>query len=287
MATYVTSDAHGHLRAFSRALELAHPGLQDTLYVIGDMIDRGPAPVGVMQFVRRLPNVHVLLGNHERMMLDALGGDDPMDTFMWEINGGGMTSRGLDRLPREEFVDIVDWVSGLALYDIVTVDDLTPSAKPGAKRTYILVHAGIDALALRGYLATAGFSGDDGYADVPEELLRAAMDEQDPEDLVWVREKFWGAPTGLVGADGRGPIVIAGHTPSVLLGSYATLMSGTGADGDGNGCMVDVGCTADTGGMPDRIDIDCSAAAGYPQGRVGVMRLEDRRVWYAGINEDE
>ena len=287
MATYVTSDAHGHLRAFSRALELAHPGSQDTLYVIGDMIDRGPAPVGVMKLVRQIPHVRVLMGNHERMMLDALGSKDFMDTLMWQINGGGMTSKGLDELPKEELVDIVEWVRGLALYDIVTVDDLTPSARPGAKRTYILVHAGIDALALRGYLATAGVSGEDGYGDVPEELLRDAMDRQDPEDLVWIRERFWGVPTGLVGADGRGPIVIAGHTPSVLLGSYATLMSGTGANEDGRGCMVDVGCTADTGGVPDRIDIDCSAAAGYPQGRVGVMRLEDRHVWYADIGEDD
>lgn len=287
MATYVTSDAHGHLRAFSRALELAQPGSHDTLYVIGDMIDRGPAPVGVMKLVHQLPNAHVLLGNHERMMLDALGSSDFMDTFLWELNGGGMTSKGLDQLPREEFVDLIEWVKGFPLYDIVTVDDLRPSAPAGAKRTYVLVHAGIDALALRGYLATAGISGEDGYADVPEELLRDAMDEQDPEQLVWIREDFWGVPTGLVGADGGGPIIIAGHTPSILLGNYGTLLSGTGADADGRGLMVEVGCTADTGGVADRIDIDCSAAAGHPQGRVGVMRLEDRRIWYADIDEGE
>ena len=40
MATFVTSDAHGHLRALDRALELAAPGPDDTVYVLGDMVDR-------------------------------------------------------------------------------------------------------------------------------------------------------------------------------------------------------------------------------------------------------
>ena len=46
MATYVTSDAHGHVRALDRALELAAPGSEDTVFVLGDMVDRGPDPVG-------------------------------------------------------------------------------------------------------------------------------------------------------------------------------------------------------------------------------------------------
>ena len=67
MATYITSDAHGHLRALDQALEQAAPGADDTVYVLGDMIDRGPEPVGVINLVRSLPNVHVLMGNHERL----------------------------------------------------------------------------------------------------------------------------------------------------------------------------------------------------------------------------
>ncbi len=51
--------------------------------------------------------------------------------------------------------------------------------------------------------------------------------------------------------------------------------------------MVEVGCSRDTGGVADRVCIDCSAAAGHPSGRVGIMRLEDRRVWLADIEEGE
>ena len=103
MATYITSDAHGHLRALDQALEQAAPGADDTVYVLGDMIDRGPEPVGVINLVRGLPNVHVLMGNHERLMLNAIERGSQMDIFTWERNGGYTTSAQFDALPVAEY----------------------------------------------------------------------------------------------------------------------------------------------------------------------------------------
>lgn len=277
MATFVTSDAHGHLRALDRALELAAPGAHDTVYVLGDMVDRGPDPVGVLRLVRDLPGARVLMGNHERMMLDALTSSDEVEIFTWEINGGATTAAGLDALPREEYVELLDWIATMPLSEVVEVGG----------RTYILAHAGIDASALQGHLALSGFTQQTGYGQVPYRLLRAAVAAQDPENLLWARGLFWGRPTGLVGPDGLGPLVIAGHTPSILLKRYADKAGGPILDGRDRACMVEVGACFDTFGVPDRIDIDCSAAAGYPHGRVGVMRLDDRRVWYADIEQDE
>ena len=88
MATFVTSDAHGHLRALDRALELAAPGPDDTVYVLGDMVDRGPDPVGVLRLVHGLPRARVLLGNHEDMLLTALATGEQLDLLTWEMNGG-------------------------------------------------------------------------------------------------------------------------------------------------------------------------------------------------------
>ena len=48
--------------------------------------------------------------------------------------------------------------------------------------------------------------------------------------------------------------------------------------------LVDLGRAC---GVADRVCIDCSAAAGHPSGRVGIMRLEDRRMWLADIEEGE
>lgn len=277
MATYVTSDAHGHLRALDCALEQVSLGADDTLYVLGDMVDRGPDPVGVLRLVRSLSGTRVLMGNHERMLLDTIATGDQIDLLTWEMNGGGTTAQGLDACSREEYCDLMDWISGLPLHAEVQV----------AGRTYLLVHAGIDALALRGYLATAGYTGEDGYADVPLEALSAAVDSQDPEDLLWIRGPFWGEPTGLVAHDGTGPVVIAGHTPTVLLGRYAALMGGPVLDERDRARMVEVGASWDTGGVADRIDIDCSAAAGWPVGRVGIIRLDDHRIFYGDIEDGE
>lgn len=279
MAIFVTSDPHGHVRALDHALELASPSADDTIYVLGDMTDRGPDPMGVVKLVRGLPNAHVLMGNHERMLLDVLNETGDFDSFTWSLNGGLTTATGLDSLPHEEFIDTLDWIGSLPLFDIVHTDE----------RTWILVHAGIDALEARAYLATAGVdvSGGAGAAAAPEEVLRAMMEQQDPETLLWTRAEFWGEPTGLVGADGSGPVVVAGHTPSIYIAHYADLPDSDGVTAEGLGCIVHVGACEATGGVADRIDIDCSAAAGAGQGRVGIMRLDDGEMFYATIKSGE
>ncbi len=43
MATYVISDIHGEYELFIKLLEKIRFTSADTLYVLGDVIDRGPA----------------------------------------------------------------------------------------------------------------------------------------------------------------------------------------------------------------------------------------------------
>ena len=298
MATYVTSDAHGHLRALDLALNLAQPGPHDTVYVLGDMVDRGPDPVGVMRLVSNLEGARALLGNHESMMLSSMlgpraHGDEPWfadtDPFVWETNGGFTTLKGMEHLSAAERVGLLEWLRGLPLSYVAEVDDMLPSAGPGARRTFLLSHAGIDAAGLSCSLSRMGWALPEGTgaAGVPARALRDAVGEQSPDDLLWIRGEFWWEPTGLVGAEGAGPVVVSGHTPSILLGGYARRMRGTGSDDGMHGCVVEVGACQDTGGVADKVDIDCAAAAGWPSGRVGVMRLEDRRVWFADVERGE
>lgn len=279
MALYVLSDVHGHARALDEALDLASPADDDQVYVLGDMVDRGPATVEVIRRVRALPNVHVLMGNHERMLLDVLLETGEMDSFTWALNGGYTTLTGLDGLEREECVELVEWLRALPLFDVVDT----------ASRRYILAHAGIDALEARAYLATAGVDVSEGRgaAAATREQLLDMMAHQADETLLWTREAFWGQPTGLVGADGTGPVVVVGHTPSIVLSSYADRMANDGATADGRGMVVPVGACAETDGVADRIDIDCSAAAGAPRGRVGIVRLDDGATWYGTIKDGE
>ena len=100
-SVFAVSDVHGHRKDLVVALQKA--GLLDTserwgggdseLYVLGDLLDRGPDGIGVIRLLRRLQQeapgrVHVLLGNHEvlahGMWLHPAEGWLPL----WQRNGG-------------------------------------------------------------------------------------------------------------------------------------------------------------------------------------------------------
>ena len=288
MAVYVTSDAHGHVKALDRALELASPGDSDRVYVLGDMIDRGPDPLGVVALVRSIPHVRVILGNHEQLMLAALArsgaprngsfdlnGFDTeafLDWVGWMQNGGAATAEQLERLAADEYADFLGWVSDLGRFAV---------AQAGG-RTYALVHAGIDPKAAQRWLASDAAAGRD--ASDPD-VLSGLLAAQDEESLLWIRDEFWCHPTGLVDERGQGPVVIAGHTPSTLLKHMVDDPSVAFETAEGLGTIVRLGACDATGGVADRVDIDCAAAAGFGIGRVGVLRLDDGAEWFAPVEE--
>ncbi|HJA28857.1 MAG TPA: serine/threonine protein phosphatase [Candidatus Olsenella pullicola] len=257
MSTYVFSDVHGHRAPLERALERISPAEDDRFFCLGDMIDRGPDPIGVLRTVRALPNVRVLMGNHEDLMISCLNHPrDPLATMNWGINGGAATSDGLANMDLDEANELVDWVRGLPRWEQAVVGE----------RRYLLVHAGVR-LSL-----PAPESWDD-------ESAAAYLDAQDGEDLSWIREEFWGSPRGLSGDDGSGPIVIAGHTPTPYLEHMASSCDRAPVGKDGRARMVRVG--------GDRWDIDCCAAGGYGLGQVLVLRLEDEEEFYEPVGEGE
>lgn len=288
VALYVTSDAHGHLRALDEALELAGLGKDDELYVLGDLIDRGPDPLGVINLVRGLKNAHVLRGNHEELMLDAIEaagapvdghfdvsamGNDTFGAWLgWMQNGGGTTAEQLEGLDESSYHELMVWVRSLPLYAVVEAGG----------RTYGLCHAGIDPKAAH---AWRYFNPDANLTKVF--ALQQLFAAQNPEDLLWVREDFWANPTGLIDADGMGPVIVAGHTPTPNLPYILDDEHLVCQDSEGLSQVVKLGATEATGGVYDRINIDCAAAIGHPIGQIGVMRLDDGALFYAPIKEGE
>lgn len=300
MATYVTSDTHGHLAALKEALASAGVSEEslnagDELYVLGDMIDRGPDPLGVIDLVRSLPNTHVLMGNHEQLMLAALSHVAPpesghisldgMDTTAftdwigWTQNGGGTTIEQLEKLDEQNYLELISWMQELSFYEVVQ------AGEGENQRTYLLVHAGIDVLHANAWR----YEHKDADLSDPA-LIEQLLADQSLESLVWIREEFWSRHTGLIDADGKGPVVIAGHTPSISL--QLVVDEGVAKDiafksEDDKGIVVALGACPETGEIADRIDIDAAAAAGSPFGRVAVMRLDDGEVFYADVREGE
>mgnify|MGYP004671963733 FL=1 len=66
---YVMSDIHGCYEEFIEMLELINFKNEDDLYILGDILDRGENPIKILQYIKNKSNIHMLLGNHEDMML--------------------------------------------------------------------------------------------------------------------------------------------------------------------------------------------------------------------------
>lgn len=142
MSTYVISDLHGQYNIFKTLLEKADFSDSDTLYMLGDAIDRGPAGIRILQQVKNSPNMHFLLGNHEFMMLNAVAPDGSVpetvedlpgsDARLWTLkNGGDKTFNEYLNLKEEERIELVQWLSTRPLSTMVTVKD----------ETYLLTHS--------------------------------------------------------------------------------------------------------------------------------------------------
>ena len=91
---FVIPDIHGCSRTFRRLLEeVIRLSPSDSLYLLGDMIDRGPGSREVLDTVLHLQangyRITPLRGNHEEMLL--LSCRDRSYFRLWMINGGHAT----------------------------------------------------------------------------------------------------------------------------------------------------------------------------------------------------
>lgn len=115
---YVMSDIHGCYKEYRKVLEMIHFSEEDTLYVLGDVVDRGPEPIKVLQDMMLRPNVFPIIGNHEYMALmvlrkfsveiteanteNYLSADDITSYMNWSLNGGQTTMEQFRRLSPDE-----------------------------------------------------------------------------------------------------------------------------------------------------------------------------------------
>ena len=62
---YCISDIHGYYDLFCRLMDKIGFGGGDRLFVLGDMIDKGPSGIRLAKLLFSLPNVYCIAGNHE------------------------------------------------------------------------------------------------------------------------------------------------------------------------------------------------------------------------------
>lgn len=108
MATYVMSDIHGQGRLFRAMLEKIGFSDADTLYIIGDVVDRGPDGIALLRQILSTPNMILLLGNHEWMLLRYYAPDvTETDIRRWDRNGNGPTIDGLEALTAAQRAELM------------------------------------------------------------------------------------------------------------------------------------------------------------------------------------
>jgi len=120
--TYVISDIHGQRSFFESILSQINLQSDDKLYVLGDVIDRGAHGLEILRYIMEMPNAKMILGNHEYMMLNALG--EPYDGVhrnivksckLWYRNGGGITHLKWFCLNKCEKNNIINYLKSLPL----------------------------------------------------------------------------------------------------------------------------------------------------------------------------
>jgi len=193
---YAVGDIHGCL---DQVLALEDVILWDakassesrrTIVYLGDYVDRGPDGAGVIEhLIRPLDGFGrvFLRGNHEDFLLRFIAGDDDglRRGDLWMMNGGDATLRsyGVDAPPYA--------ADPLTLRDL---RDRFEAALPAAHRAFL--EATVLSHRIGGYFfAHAGVRPD------------RALDDQDAQDLMWIREPF------LWSQEDLGAVVVHGHSP--------------------------------------------------------------------------
>ena len=188
---YVMSDIHGNAERFNDVMSQIDFQPEDTLYILGDAVDRYPDGIKIIVWAMKQPNVKMLLGNHEYMMLEALHHPilpteiNMLETEewvrrdkmrLWYSNNGQVTHEYLKHIRKTVRQEIFEWLDSLPVNIHLEVN--------GQK--YILSHGGI------------------------EESYNAHTSRYDSvtEHAVWLRH----SESQKIPAD---TILIFGHTPTI------------------------------------------------------------------------
>lgn len=189
---YAVGDIHGRadllarLHALIRRDAAASAAERNVLIHVGDYVDRGLQSRQVLEMLAgdAMPGFERvdLIGNHDAWMLRFL--DDPAIAPAWLANGGLETllsygvGRAADAAPDERHARMSrDLAAALPAAHLDFLRNLQRTHREG---DYVFVHAGI--------------------------RPGVALDDQEPDDLLWIREPF------LDDDRDHGLVVVHGHT---------------------------------------------------------------------------
>ena len=157
---YVMSDIHGDYPSFYDMLVKINFSAVDKLYILGDLVDKGPDNLCLLGVVRSMPNICMIKGNHEYLFERYLQGT--VSAELWDACGGSTTRKEADGLTEEKRVDMLEYLKKLPVYKIVTAGD----------REYFLTHSGYNA-------DYDMFRTETGLIDIKESVEQAVKADQE------------------------------------------------------------------------------------------------------------
>lgn len=259
MSTYCMSDIHGHYNSFMRIIDEIALNESDNVYILGDIIDRGPDVAALLIAcveLNKLDNFHFLLGNHEHMAYQYLlqshsfANEEEKEHWIKKVHGSKKTLEALDMLD-EDWVEeeLIPWFNNLLYYDTVEVGG----------QQWMLVHAGFNPKRY-GKLTKK-------YPD--DVLVDKRFGVQSLNDLIWIREEW------MYDAQDAPMPVIHGHTPTDYFTDKLELLE----------AKVGESVYLSNGGVlyyKNKIDIDCGAGNGIS---LGCLRLDDFAEFHSPVRQ--
>ncbi len=245
--TYCISDIHGHFDAFTKMLQMIeYDSKIDELYLLGDYVDWGSQSAEMLEYVMELDkeeNVHVLLGNHDLMMLECL------EIYMEEgkhaaklacqnwiyNNGGNATFKQLLSWNEKRLGELIRWLRNLPYrYDITLEEEHITLVHSFPAKVVEVTHPNY------GYYQEQAVWNRDfaeyGYYDCSEQLMEKYCPDTD--------------------------VLVFGHTISEeMRDDHLSIWK--------RGNCYDIDCGAKLLGM-----------RGYDKVRLACLRLEDKKEYY-------
>ena len=213
---YGMSDIHGCYEQYKELLGKIHFSDNDLLYVLGDVVDRGPEPMAILKDMSMRPNVIPLIGNHEYMALSVLKklclentlenidkylDLDLVESFQyWSGDGGAVTLEQFCKLSSDDREYMLEYLEDFQLYEEFVCNG----------KRYVLVHADI--------------AGEDKDRD---------LDTMGVEDLIFTRADYTKKYSDHY-------YLVTGHTPTFKIGPEYT----GSIYRKNNHIAIDCGCVA-------------------------------------------
>lgn len=251
MSTYVISDIHGCYNSFLLLLKKINFNENDKLYILGDVIDRGPYSYEIYSWIKERynKNVYMILGNHEDMFMENikiinkykkyfnnLNSKDKTEYFLsffeenilYGYDNYGTIKQILNNHTADNILEMNNFFKKLPLYLEIFVND----------KKWTLVHSSCE-------------------YDIKQTIKNKFIWDRDLIE----ENKFI-----------NGKNIIFGHTPTIC-SKYSE---------SGN---IEKRTLIFKNEFSSKINIDCGCVFQHKNSKLGILRLDDLKEFYVKYNE--